>query len=673
VDAPSKHSPVQGETVSIAPDVESLVSEQFTSTDLFRHLALISALIESPAENRSKNLSQLERPSNPYADTFLRSPLQLEPGTSLYAVNVSQRHIEGSVRDVDFSGAYFGDGVKFSQANLDGADISNRLGYQRRITGLPRAIEDANLSNSVLTLYGSTQLKNCKLEDSNVIIKREGSGPPLDLTTVSLAGSRLDIRSAVTLPDDLSRCSFVVDSRANIDISNRVVSGADLSNVLNGRVRQLALPSMQDLRSTTFSKVGFPKLDLSRSDMTGAELRDCDLTWVTLPQNLQGVVLKDCDLPENALIDKNLHGATLKGVTIEDLPTDLTNVTLIGVDLRGVDLSRHTLNGLTLVECITDSRTILPAELENVTFRDHQGPVADADYSRINWEFVSAKFEYPFPKDVQTSVTIGNGSKASVFIDSLDMSSLDMSNWRLQGVWLSGCTLPKEIEGARLEQVTFRKCQMPEVVKDSHLSGLQFDDSTNVADTKFMNNSYGTSAVADSGDLIPSEDALDSAAKRFFHPLRESDMAKLIPQLAPDSGKTYSLFWPRMSSPRHAHELHIRRASEDTWLVVRRDNEVRLNGSFLQEVFTFKTDEGLKLVEDLTRSNRYFSEYGVKKGLYDDLEAILHAKGFAGKLGPFMRITGDEPGDRKTHFFCAEGLPFQKELKAERASDDARN
>lgn len=658
----SREAPYSSELLGASLNCE--FSPQDVPKNFYRHVGCITDRIKSQTADLSRDWSgpSSREETDGHKINRASAPIRLTAGESLFAVNIEGREIEGAVRGVNFSGAYFGAGVDFRRANLDGADISNRFGYKNVIKGLPPFVSDANLSNSEVTLDGATKLSNCRLENSRIRIQRGDVDSEFDLSTVSIVGSSLDVEAPVVLPNDLSQCSLAVVKGVEIDIRGRVVAGVDLSGILEGRVRTDALPDMGDLRSTSFWRVGFPGLDLSESQMTGASLKSCDLRWVKLPRDLQGVVISDCDLREDALVDKNLNGAALQGVPLEQLPVDLTNVTLIGLDLRGVDLSGHKLNGLTLVKCQTDGRTILPVELENVTFRNHQGSVPENDYGRIRWEFTDPVFAFEFPPDVKTDVMIGAGSDTAVSMLNLDLSSYDMSGWKLHGVLLRGCTLPSEVKNVTFNNVLFERCKMPEFIAGSRLSDLSFR-SSDVSGTTFEQNSYGGSVREISS---PPEVWGDPAAKRFFHlaKVKEEDLSELIPQLAPEFGKTYSLFWPRTSSPRHTHELHIRRASEDEWIVLKRDDEVKLAGVFVQEVFTFNPQGRLEPVDGASQSNkRNFSGFSssddvLRFGVVKDLESILCARQFAGNRGPFIRITDDESGKHKTHFFCAEGLPF---------------
>jgi uncharacterized protein YjbI with pentapeptide repeats len=584
-------------------------------------------------------------------------PLELKEGTSLLAVNLRGRRIQGSVKNIDFSGAHFGTdfdpevGVDFASANLDHADLSNRFSYERRITALPAVVRGANLSHTQLELDGSTQLIDCDLSRCNLTLVKPKGDTIIDLSGCSVSGSLIFILkgAVVVLPKDISGCNIVPSGTDQLNLRGSLVVGASLS-----RVNPSALPDMSNLQGTRFMDTDFPPLDLSESNLREANLSGCDLTQVVLPKCLHGVTLDSAKFAPGALRDKDLRGATLSAMELSELPKDLSGVTLDRFDFRGADLSGFKLDGAKLRDCTSDLGTIFPEGMSQAVFDGHTGPLKLSNPEQQHWNFRGTAPDVALLQKLGPNVTLDG-----VTFEDQDLSQCEMRGWKITDSSFKNCLLPAEIAGASLALVGFEGSnRMPECIANSSLSDLTISDDSSVAQTQFVCNSYN-GVVRATEECVPKAEGLDAAARRFFYPQEVSveKLPDIIPMLATEFGKTYCLFWPRLTEPRHVHEFYIRRVDEDKWLLGVKDDEVALNGTIIDETWIVTKGGNIERCETETRSNFFRSEEDRKSTIAEDITSILNCGPSAGSRGPCMRVVDDNAHRSTPHYFRVDGMP----------------
>lgn len=469
-------------------------------------------------------------------------PLELKEGTSLLAVNLRGRRIQGSVKNIDFSGAHFGTdfdpevGVDFASANLDHADLSNRFSYERRITALPAVVRGANLSHAQLELDGSTQLIDCDLSRCNLTLVKPKGDTIIDLSGCSVSGSLIFI---------------------------------------------------------------------------------------------------------------------LKGAVVV-LPKDLSGVTLDRFDFRGADLSGFKLDGAKLRDCTSDLGTIFPEGMSQAVFDGHTGPLKLSNPEQQHWNFRGTAPDVALLQKLGPNVTLDG-----VTFEDQDLSQCEMRGWKITDSSFKNCLLPAEIAGASLALVGFEGSnRMPECIANSSLSDLTISDDSSVAQTQFVCNSYN-GVVRATEECVPKAEGLDAAARRFFYPQEVSveKLPDIIPMLATEFGKTYCLFWPRLTEPRHVHEFYIRRVDEDKWLLGVKDDEVALNGTIIDETWIVTKGGNIERCETETRSNFFRSEEDRKSTIAEDITSILNCGPSAGSRGPCMRVVDDNAHRSTPHYFRVDGMP----------------
>ena len=254
---------------------------------------------------------------------------------------------------------------------------------------------------------------------------------------------------------DLAQANFVGADLRKANISEGNLRNADLS----GAILVRANLEKTDFTNATLIRTNLSQANLggaifSNTDLRGAILERANLTGVTfLKVRLGGVILSKAKL-----VNANLSEFNMAGI-------DFTSAVLSGSDLSKTNLSGSTLSLADLDAAILTKSDLSGAWLNKTNLAGAQLNQAELDgTSLIGASLVSANLSQ---SDLVGAILIG----------------ADLSGAILEGADLTGARLrASELREQDLELdstlANLNKLQRSQIIKDSNLSGIRFDDKT---------------------------------------------------------------------------------------------------------------------------------------------------------------------------------------------------
>jgi uncharacterized protein YjbI with pentapeptide repeats/beta-lactamase regulating signal transducer with metallopeptidase domain len=230
----------------------------------------------------------------------------------------------------------------------------------------------------------------------------------------------------------------------SMDLTRVNLSGADLKGLDLTEVSLKGAPlSTVDLSGLDLTGKDLSHADLSGANLTGTRLAGADLTEA----NLSGADLTNADLSHCKSTGANLSGASLHGTRLAGM--DLTRVDLSGADLRGLDLKEVRLAGAALSGADLAGWDLSRQDLSrvdlsgaNLTGTRLVGAVlTDANLSGAN--LTDTDLSHARMSGANFSGARLHGTRlVGVDLAHVNLSGADLSGLKLTGVDLAGVPLP---------------------------------------------------------------------------------------------------------------------------------------------------------------------------------------------------------------------------------------
>lgn len=132
-----------------------------------------------------------------------------------------------------------------------------------------------------------------------------------------------------------------------------------------------------------WQRCNFDGLDLTKSDLTGARLRDASF----FRADLSGSTIVNVEAQRVKFVNATLVGAVLDESRLYEADltkADLTDASMIGVDLRRARLYRAVLRGADLTGARLEGADMTRAELSGATWSDGKRICAEGSVGRCN-------------------------------------------------------------------------------------------------------------------------------------------------------------------------------------------------------------------------------------------------------------------------------------------------
>ena len=219
-------------------------------------------------------------------------------------------------------------------------------------------------------------------------------GPVMEVLTAYVRESASRQEEAKPPPTDIQAILTVIgrrettgDNRGNdrLDLTRTRLVGADLREA----TLVMTTLSAADLRKADLRKATLVMTTLSAANLSGADLREANLSEADLREatlsaaNLRGADLRKATLHEAILSRANLSKTRLSGTTLSgaDLRgADLSGANLSGANLSGANLSRANLSGANL-----SAATLREANLVMTILRAAENLTAEQVQTAANW------------------------------------------------------------------------------------------------------------------------------------------------------------------------------------------------------------------------------------------------------------------------------------------------
>ncbi|MFO0612734.1 MAG: DUF2169 domain-containing protein [Polyangiaceae bacterium] len=211
--------------------------------------------------------------------------------------------------------------------------------------------------------------------------------------------------------NQLATTLIEVARTASEALSERDLTGADLRECdLSGLDLHRSFLEGADLRGVKLDGADLEGTVLARADLRGASLRGCRLAGANLGgANLEGATLDEADLSNAILMNAKVRGATFARADFSG--AEVMNVGWAGVDLRGAklaqcsfiqadlsgaDLSGADLTRITFMECTLDGANFTGANLQKATFVSTKG--TGVRFTRANCSEAVFAYQDEFPE-----------------------------------------------------------------------------------------------------------------------------------------------------------------------------------------------------------------------------------------------------------------------------------
>ncbi|NEP81567.1 MAG: substrate-binding domain-containing protein [Okeania sp. SIO3B3] len=178
-------------------------------------------------------------------------------------------------------------------------------------------------------------------------------------------------------------------------LNNKGCKGNPGLEAPGAKMDNITLSPCQSLSFTQGSlKVNKHSMDLSYSNLTGAELSGANLVGINLRgSNLQGANLANANLEGANLANANLEGADLTDANLKKAifqDSNLDNSNLYGADLDTADFSKASLVNVRALWANLNGTIFYRANLQSANF--NRADLRGADFYKANLENVSLRF-----------------------------------------------------------------------------------------------------------------------------------------------------------------------------------------------------------------------------------------------------------------------------------------
>jgi len=308
---------------------------------------------------------------------------------------------------------------------------------QEKNPSLIDTIQQALVSQGPTALSPLRSL-NQSLQNDQEVLKERGATQEQQLVALRQRAIKRAIAKILTVYNgqthnaNLSRTNL---SRVDSGSSSftLVLDNLDLSGI-NLRSANLLGAS---LRSTRFYGAGedqrFGTFDDAIADLSGAELREADLT---------GAVLNNALLNRTSLIRATLNQVNLSDSSL--VRANLSSAKLIGADLRQTALENASLTGADLSEAKLDLSNLHGASLGEVSAMGAQFPFADL--SQSHWQGADL-----------SAADLSNANLTEADLSSTKLVGTNLSNAQLQNAKFKDANLSMaDLQGANLAGADFQ-------------------------------------------------------------------------------------------------------------------------------------------------------------------------------------------------------------------------
>jgi uncharacterized protein YjbI with pentapeptide repeats len=190
-----------------------------------------------------------------------------------------------------------------------------------------------------------------------------------------------------------------------------------------------------------------PRLDLSSTHLTGANLRSADLSRALLiGADLRGAVLTRAVLAEALLIETDIRGAVLSEADLREANlggTDLRGAVLFEADLRGANLIEADLRGTALSEANLSGAQLTLANLRGAVLpeADLSGTeLTEANLSEANLTDADLRDSDLYGANLH-GADLSGADLRGASLHGADLSEADLKGANLHGADLSGTNL----------------------------------------------------------------------------------------------------------------------------------------------------------------------------------------------------------------------------------------
>jgi uncharacterized protein YjbI with pentapeptide repeats len=328
----------------------------------------------------------------------------------------------------------------------------------------------------------------------------------------------------------------------SVSLAGRAIENCDFSGARLSSVDLSNSIVAARMVGTNLAAANLRVTDLSRSDLSGALLNSVDLRSTILPKKLNGVDLRHSDLTNVDLRSSDLTGVKLFGAKYDTelLPSLFVNVDLEYSDLRGRDLSAIEFRGVNLKNCIFDEHTILPHDLSDCLM----------DLQTLQW-----------------------ASERGLVVP--EVSSLEVQ-----------FDLSKPIEEDPFTTLLFEESDFDWM--------LEFDSDSLTGE---LAEEFSVVQQEGSGDVAFDFDNVLSTAST-----PEERLVQAVSGIAAESGKLYSLCRQVPEAINHVHMAHAIRLNESEVLLFHIDNELSINGAYVEAMFLLDTrDSSMRTLDEYAK------------------------------------------------------------------------